>query len=367
MLQEVTMKVGSFRAAIAALAAFAVLAGGPALAQEAPRLPCAESDKPCLKRALQDHASHRLQGWTADLARPLQERISPAPPRLVEFLHLDNILNGWSERPRAATPDAAFMKDMRSAMAELPSSIQALFGRRLAGIYLVEDLGGTGYTDFVVDENGKAAAGLIVLDAAVLAGRNANAWASWKENTPFQPQAGLQLAARIEADGQDNRKNAIQYILLHELGHVLSIGGDIHPPWNLEPKEVPASARYRFFDLSWKVDRESDSYVTVFDARFPQRKSVAYYFGAKLTAADMVSTYTNLEQTSFASLYASTSPGDDFAEAFASYVHVVLLRRPWQITITRAGEIVKTFNACWDEPRCADKRRVLEDILAQPQ
>ena len=355
------MQVRSFLAVAAA-----VLAAGSAPAQEPPKLRCAETDKPCLLQAMHDHASHRLQAWTADLARPLQERFGPAPPQLVEYLHLDNILNGWAERPRAAAPDAAFMQDMRDAIAELPPPITALFGQRLVGIYLVEDLGGTGYTDYLVDESGKAAAGLIVLDAAVLAGRSANAWASWKENTPFRPQEDWRLAARIEADGQDNRKNAIQYILLHELAHVLSIGRDIHPPWSIAPKDLPASSRYRFSDLSWKVDREHDSYATVFDDRFPQRKNVVYYFGAKLAAADMVPTYTNLQQTSFASLYASTSPGDDFAEAFASYVHVVLLRRPWQITITRAGEVAKVFKACWDEPRCAVKRKVLEDILAQP-
>jgi len=328
--------------------------------------PCASSDKACLRQAMHAHVVRDTAFWQTDRARPVVERLGPAPPKLVEYINLDNILNGYPERPRAAAPDAAFLQDVKDAIAELPLEVWALFGERLVGIYLVEDLGGTGYTDAVLGPDRKQVAGMIVLDAAVLAQRTANAWATWKENTPFKARDGYRLEARIEADADDNRKNAIRYILLHELGHVLSIGGDIHPPWNPQPKEVPASARYPYFDLSWKIDREANKYVTLFDGAFPQRKNTAYYFGAKLDATDMLPTYANLEKTSFPSLYAATHPGDDFAEAFASYVHVVLQKRPWEITLSQDSKVVKTFKSCWDEARCAQKRKMLERMLGRP-
>jgi hypothetical protein len=44
-------------------------------------------------------------------------------------------------------------------------------------------------------------------------------------------------------------------------------------------------------------------------------------------------------------------------------VHVVLMKRPWQIAISKDGQVVKTFNACWEEPRCAAKRKLLEEIV----
>jgi hypothetical protein len=327
------------------------------------REPCHSSDTACLHSAMSGHAVRNMAFWQADRAKPAAQRLGPAPPQLVEYLTLDSVLNGYPERPRAATPDAAFTEDMKAAIAELPAEVWALFGQRLVGIYLLEDLGGTGYTETVRGPDKAPAAGLIVLDAAVLAAHRANAWATWKENTPFKSRDGYRLHARIEADADDNRKNAIQYILLHELGHVLSIGGNIHPAWNLDPKDVPAASRYPFFDLSWKIDRDADKYVTLFDGEFVQRKSTAYYFGAKLDAADMEPTYANLEKTNFPSLYAATRPGDDFAEAFASYVHVVLQKRPWEITISRDGQVVKTFKSCWEEARCAEKRRILEQLL----
>ena len=344
-------------------ATIALLAGQVAFALDAPKLPCAYTDKACAFKAGQNHAVHKLETWKAALARPVGERIGPASPQVVEYLNLDNIFNGFPEKPRTAKLDAVFLADVKGAIADLPPGIWRLFTERFIGLYFVEDLGGTGFTDLVVDKDKKPVAGYIVLDAAILGRQTANAWATWKENTPFKLQTVIKLDARIEADKNDNRRNAIQYILLHELGHVLSIGGNIHPPWNIAPKEVPATTEYPFFDLSWKVDRQADKYMTLFDTNFPQRKDVVYYFGAKLAATEMAPTYANVEKTNFPSLYAATKPGDDFAEAFASYVHVVLMKRPWQITISRDGEVVKVFKSCWDEPRCADKRKLLDQML----
>ena len=345
------------------LAIAAILVLRSAVGQDMPGLPCAGADKECAQQAMKNHAAIRIATWKGALSLPVAERIGPAPPQLVEYINLDNIANGFPERPRAASLDAALLTDVKGAIADLPAAIWELFGDRLVGVYFVAGLGGTGYTDYVLDAQGKPVKGFVVLDAAVLAGQRANAWATWKENTPFKGGAGFRLDARIEAEGNDNRRNAIQYILLHELGHVLSIGSDIHPPWNISPKDVGSEAKYPFFDLSWSIDRQADKYRTRFDANFPQRTNTVYYFGAKLAAADMLPTYARLKQTNFPSLYAATAPGDDFAESFASYVHVVLMRRPWQVTILRDGKPVDTFRSCWGEPRCTKKQKLLERII----
>jgi hypothetical protein len=341
----------------------AALAGGVALADEPAGPACKDTDKDCLYRQLSRHAVRRAASWAPERNRPLLERMQPAPATLVEYLNLDNRLNGYPERPRAASPDPAFMADLRDAFAGLPDRVKRLVDERLVGIYLVEDLGGTGYTDVVQDAQDEPAGGYVVLDAGVLSRLSANAWATWKENTPFRPQPGYGLQARIEDDAHDNRKNAIQYILLHELAHVVSIGSNIHPPWTIDANEVRLTMQYRYFAQSWHIDRWHNRYASEFEAEFPQRANVAYYFGAKLDAADMAPTYASLAKTNFTSLYGATRPGDDFAEAFASYVHVVLMKRPWRVTISKEGEPARVFEACWEEPRCSSKRELLERIL----
>ena len=312
-------------------------------------------------RALHEHPARKLPAWEAQFAQPLVERIAPASPSLVEYLNWDNVANGYPEHPRAAEPSRNFVAELKAAMAELPREVQLLFVDRLAGIALVENLGGTGYTDVVIDAKEHPVAGYIVLDAAVLDRLTANQWATWKERSPFKPDADWELDARIEDNAQDSRRNAIQYILLHELGHVLSIGGNVHPPWTVQPKDGGPDDAYPFFQLSWRT--RDNRYVTTFEDAFDVRRDVAYYFGAKLPGARMGDAYSQLAKTNFPSLYAATRPGDDFAESFASYVHVVLMGKPWEITLRRGGHDVLVFKACWEEPRCAAKRRLLEEIL----
>ncbi len=345
----------------------AFYAGIAVAGQERLNLPCAERDKACISQAVTQHPVRRLAFWQPVRDQALEARVAPAPQPLVEYLNMDNLQGGFPDRPRSAQPDAAFMDDIRAAIRELPPEVQALFKQRLLGVYLVEDLGGTGYTDVVFDDNDRPVAGFIVLDSKLLQLQTANAWASWKENTPFKWQSEILLKAQLELPANDNRKNAIQYILLHELGHVLSIGGNLHPPWTSMGTKAAPKLDYPYFNLSWRQLDDRGNYASLFDPKFPLRQQVVYYFGAKLSADQMMETYNQLEATNFSSLYGATRPGDDFAEAFASYVHVVLLKRPWQITISRQGAVLKVFNACWGTSRCATKQALIEDLLRSRQ
>ena len=331
-----------------------------------PALPCEGADKACLREAIRSHVVRQPAFWRADFSRALRDRVGYAPPELIQYVTLDNLKEDYPERPRAPQLDEAFLAEVRGALAELPAPVLQLFERRLIGIYLCEEMGGTGWTDMVRDASGRPIGGMIVLDAAVLKQRTANQWATWKENTPFKPDARWQLRAHIEDGERDTRRYAIQYILLHELGHVLSIGSDVHPTWLIEPKEVTEGERFPFFELSWRTDQGRNRYFSLFDLTLRRRDDVAYYFGAKLAAGDALPLYTALEQTNFPTLYAVTRPGDDFAESFASYVHTVLMRQPWAVTLAHDGRVVKTFKSCWDEPRCAQKRALLEEVLRRP-
>lgn len=329
-------------------------------------LPCKDTDKACQAKAFAGHRVRSASFWSDELAKPRSARIGPAPVALLEYLTLGNILDGFKERPRPATLDAAFMADVHAALEEIPADVWKLADTRLVGIYFVEQLGSSGSTDYVRDKDGKPSHAFVVLDAAVMGALQANAWATWKENTPFamSMQAGNTLTATIATDSFNNRKSAIQYILLHELAHVISVGRKVHPNWGA-PIAQPTPGDYPFFDLSWQANLPKTAFVSNFDTAWPLRKDVVYYLGAKLQSHDMLPTYQGLEQTNFPTLYAATSPGDDFAESLVNYVHTVRMGKPWSITIGRSGEVVHTVQPCWDQPRCAQKRKVLESILAE--
>jgi hypothetical protein len=325
---------------------------------------CGSADQDCTA-ALKQHVIKTRAYWEPAFAKPLEQRIGPVSAQMIDFITLDNIKNSIANRPRipALTPD--FLRDVRQAFAELPAAVKSRLEGKLAGIYFAEDFGGTGFSDEIGEAESRPDTGFIVLDSAVLSGHVANAWATWKENTPFKPLPGFELVAMIEDKSDDNRKNAIQYILLHELGHVLSIGEKIHPPWTIDTKDIHSTKDLPYFSLSWTLPKGSDDYTSLFDASFPQRTDVRYYFGAKLSADRMIETYDRLEATNLPTLYAATHPGDDWAEAFVTYVHTVLMNKPFAIRIYRDGKLAKEYKACWTEKRCEQKRKIIEHFLAE--
>jgi len=345
------------------LAASALVYCTGACGGEAPKIPCAPGDKACVLKLLKDHTAKKLETWKTALAKPVMDRIGPAPAALVELIAMDNVANAFPNKPRSGKPPADFVADLRAAFNEMPEAVRNLLATRFAGIYFVDDLGGTGFTDQYVDAAGKPAGGFIVLDPSVLLQHTANSWAAWRDGTPFKPSANERLEETIEVKANDNRKNAIQYILLHEVGHVIAIGGPYHPSWNLKVEEIRSTREFPFFNLSWGVGGTPLRFETIYDPAFPQRKDIVYYFGAKIPGDQMVATYEGLEKTSFATLYSASHPGDDFAEAFANYVHVVLMKRPFEIRLYSYDKLVKTYTACWDEPRCAEKRAILGALL----
>ena len=324
---------------------------------------CKGTERECALMAGQNHIVKKLAYWQPTLKLPLSQRIGPAPPELIDFLRLDTIAQAIPSKPREPTLTPEFISEVASAFDELPQAVKNLLTTKLLGIYFIEDIGGTGFTDMVFNAIGNPVAGFVVLDPSVLMKQKANDWASWKENTPFMPSREFRLTAEIETASQNNRKNAIQYILLHELAHVISIGGTIHPRWDIAPNDVPSLSSYSFFQLSWSRSKDGNTFESLFDKDFPQRKDVVYYFGARLAAGQMLRIYEILERTNFATLYGATRPGDDFAEAFVTYVHTILLKRPFAVRIYQGDKEVKVFEACWAQPRCADKRKLLERLL----
>jgi len=301
-------------------------------------------------------------------AKPLEQRIFPAPEALVARIRMDNELSGFSERPVAAEPSPEFFEALKSILSRLPKPVKRLTEERVIGIFIVNGLGTSGYTEAVRDEDGNDIYAVMVFDREILLQRTANDWATWKENSAFQPKTGghTTLHMKIETRENDTTVNAIRFILLHEIGHAMGMASIVHPPW--DDSTPVESIGLSFPKLSWRINKEG-KIVSLFDDTFPERTSIRYYsFEKSLLSNDQMSnTYTNMkEYTNFPSLQAAVNQWEDFADSFATYVHVVLEKRPWQVVVETSGRPPLIIASCWNEQRCTKKKIFMKKWFANP-
>ena len=300
--------------------------------------------------------------WDQLYDLPLLERLGPAQPEIVTHVTQVNLAMGVAERPSSTQVDAAFQADVRAAIASMPASVQALLDGVLLGVRYARQLGSSAISDIVVSGEGVIVGVVVALDVDAFESRTANAWATWKENTPFAPEEGYRLSAQIALPGDDNRQGALQYLLLHEFGHVLSAGRNLLHDWWLDAQSLRDAGEYHYLPLAWQISEEK-SVVPLLENDFPLRPDIVYYHGARLAASQMAHAYHQLQGANFATLYAATSVHEDFAESFASYVHAVMLGKPQAIRIEKDGALLLQFDGYWESPRSAAKRALLARLL----
>jgi hypothetical protein len=297
------------------------------------------------------------QQWTARQQLPIHERILALPAEVRDFVHQVNQASGLSAVPAPAEPDADLRADLCDALLGMPAAVRALVDPLLLGICLGRDLGSSGVTDIVADAEGRILGCIVLLDVALLETHQANSWATWKENLPFVADDGFALTATIAEPEQDTRANALQFLLLHEFGHVLTADGDFLPRW-WEP--VP-DARFAYLDLSWNLTPLQRFAPRV---EFELRGIVDFYGNNKLHSDAILTAYAGLEGSDFPSLYGATNPYDDFAECFASYVHSEMLQRPYTLRVDFNGEPQATLDNFWGSPRSEAKRAFMVELLS---
>ena len=301
-------------------------------------------------------------------SQPLLQRLGPAPRELIARINIENELFGFTERPSAVPAPPEYLTALKAIQARLPEPIRRLAEERIIGIFAVHGLGSSGYAEAVQDEREEEKYVFIVLDEGVLLSKKANDWATWKENSVFTSatRADIKLKLRIESDATDTVENAIRFVLLHEMGHALGMVTHVHPSWDDARPAVPV--QLPFPSLSWTMNGKGEV-VSCFDDRFPERTSIRYYSFTKASLAgeQILPVYNHLQgYTNFPSLQAATSQWEDFAESFATYIHVVLDKRPWQATITVQGKVVTIIDSCWQERRCLAKKTFMEKWFAHP-
>ncbi|WP_028316052.1 hypothetical protein [Desulfatibacillum aliphaticivorans] len=320
---------------------------------------CMPSSSFAVFEELVKHPARSPKPYKQYASKAPYDRVAPAPDVLVDYLRLDNKLNGYPEVPKAASADKTFLKDVKDAVRELPAPVQAQLSKHLAGIFLVRELGTTSLTE-VLTVPANEQKGFIVLDVDFIS-KPVNEWASLRANSPFAPDGRAEIKAVLEEPENDNRKAAIQYILIHQIGHLVGAAIGAFPSWN---KDEPAE-NFAFSKISWKT--VNGKTVSKFDAEFTMRPKIKFYSLAdsSIPAVKIPECYAQLRQTDFADLYSSRNVWSDFAGAYSVYVHTVLQKKPWVMEIYTDGVKTDSFSSPLFSERGMAKVQFLESLFKQ--
>lgn len=306
-----------------------------------------------------------LDFWQRQSQLSLLERISTAPPEVIDYVTAVNLAANpdglhVSVSPYLIPPD--FLMDVQAAVAELPAIVKSKLEPRLLGIFFASGVGSSAITDVVAGPDGRVLGALVLFDAEAFLMRSANAWMAWKESTPFAANADFELRALIADQANDHRQSALQYLLLHEFGHVLSVDTEFLPNWWIGSQKFRDTEEYSFLSICWQIAMNGNI-IPLIRHHFEQRPLLTYYGSPQLNADQMPAVYQALSRTAFPSLYASTSVYEDFAESFATYVHVVLMHKPWQIQLFQHANAVVDFADYWTSSRAQRKAQLFAEFL----
>lgn len=300
--------------------------------------------------------------WETLLRRPLDERRGKAPRELIDFIGRHHEATGKSTVARAALPDAGLERDLDAALAGLPAAVLRHLEPCLLGLFVMEGTGASAVSSVIAGPEGELIGAFVAIDAAVFADITANSWFERRENMPFEAADGLRLEARLADTAHDDRVAALQFVLLHEFGHVLSAVKALAPMWW---RPGPGATAYPLLDLCWQAAADG-RFAPRAGHDFSLRGQLVYHGAPRLSLLDAEAAYAALGRTGFPTLYAATSVHEDIADSFAGYVHVRLMGRPLEHRLLRDGLPAATAASYWRSAHGEARAALFEAMLDAP-
>jgi len=236
----------------------------------------------------------------------------------------------------AGVPSGEELEMIAGAIDLLPPLLGQIALESVIEITFVENLGSSGWTDWVVDDQGGLYC-VVAFDRQVLS-MGLGEWLELRSNTCFNPDS-TGITVEINAGAE---YTGFLGILLHEMTHAADIILNITP--FVEPSIYALNVKYQkglrasypFIEGVWD---DMSTPVSSFD--FALRVSLTFYRPAgsrKLAAADAVLAFEQLEATPFGSLFGSRNWAEDLAEMVMFYHLTQVLDLPYTVTITEKGQ-----------------------------
>lgn len=292
------------------------------------------------------HPAKNPATWKLDAATPIEKRVAPPPDYVMDYYNkFDGELMDKDKPFRPYTPTARETAEIEAVIRALPAEYIEKLKPRLLGIYFVENMIGTGLTDFAPGKDGENFVFMLFNPSSLRI--SASEWITSKEKTAFKfNEPGWELNIDLGGEG-----SGFYYIFLHEISHAYDYVAGVTP---LEPGSETAINYVRLFETGGAAREYPFTAQAWIDfdkpaafARFKGIDKVTFYGlndGPKLSITDASQVYSALETKPFATLYATMNWMEDFAELMAAYMHTRTYGRPWTLTVSRDGKAVYRIN-----------------------
>lgn len=274
-----------------------------------------------------------LSNYQFSDSSPLLSRVKKAEPFVLEYLQ------NMDGRPDYSVydPTPKERKMIGEALAQLPPLTKKVMQEKCVGIYFINNLYGSGLSDWLVDGRGEIYT-ILVLNPVTLK-MNLSEWLTWKENSAFtadSPGSGIGIDCGKKYPG-------LYGILYHESTHAVDYVKNINP-------FVETATLYYDQIRGKKIVNPTDYIQGVWQyanqpapsSDFPYRKKVKFYTDKKenlIPVSQAAECYNELTSSPFVSLYGSQSWSEDLAEMVMFYHLVKVMGQPYVITVSNGGQV----------------------------
>jgi hypothetical protein len=272
----------------------------------------------------------QLKNYYYDFKIPVEERIREAPQFLLDQLMEWDNTDDYIQYMPTEREWSAFRKYINI----LPDKNLSVLEKKLVNVYFVDNFKGSGMAEYIFDENEELYC-ILIINSDVLH-YDMSSWLTLRENSCFKFD-GSGIKIRVQCGTEFS---GLLYVLLHETTHIVDYTERITPYCEphlvhfFKPKE-PESVD--FTNGIWSgYNKLSDQYS------FPEQESISFYGlgGPNLEFSQAVTVWKNVAETPAASLYGCMSWAEDLAEYITWYHYTQVLKRPYKITISKAGTVL---------------------------
>ena len=269
-----------------------------------------------------------------------------------------NEIDGISDIPSGAPDANVFASKLSKIRQSFPDKVNEQFDQYVFAVYFVRNLGSSGLTG-IIRYNKEPIGGIIFIDTERLS-KKANEWATEKEKTVFSFAPGQDLKVTLETDENNTIENSLAFILLHEFGHILATVDAVAPDFSLMKRDFKT---FPYFKDFWFTEVHSE-----YDTDIKDRTKFKFYSKEKIPfSPNGLELYSELEDSPFVTLYSANNADDSFAEAYASYVHVILQNKPYEVHAIQDSESKLIFDNGINRSEGKSQREFLNKIFGRKE